>query len=624
MRNPRSFLCTLTAVAVFGAVLVGSAEGRAELTPEQLTELRTKLEPNLSSEQKEVRRLAVLALGAMVDKKELKTFSKYATDVDPVVKHGALVALALRGEKAGTSGIEKELAAAEADTLDLTIAELLQPLPLETQTQLLKNVLKKPANEPLRLAVFTWIARDGDDALYALTSSVTAIKAAEVRDPLLKVLLKYPREQALEVVRTQLKSKEAAGRLVGLELAKAINSHDSLQAVAAALEDKDEAVKKAAEAILFSVKHPAIVPLLEARVKENPKDIASIVLLKEFGSANLLEVLYPLVEGDNPPLEQEQYNEMLSVIATAKNDRSKQILQAKLASSFEADRVAAAAAIGYSGDSSFLANLVPMATDGSQAIRLNAAISFGLLKDPAAISTITDALQKEADKDVKLALIRSMGEIGDSSVVSNLQFMMTERDNDLRLAAMDALVALKAIDATSAIEYVAQDPDPLVRWKAIVALFQIDPVVYGERLKKEVANAPDDAFFETLATLPEATKTKLEEEVLRSTRSELALGLVKSAIAKGRPGIEMLRKAVDLSSDKDVTNLALQSLATYAEADDFDRIKGALENTDRKLRLMGLRTLLSYEKSKTEAIFLAQVNSDDPLFQVMGIYGLVK
>ncbi|MDX9721188.1 MAG: HEAT repeat domain-containing protein [Myxococcota bacterium] len=592
-------------------------------SPEQIEAFRLSAEASLSSEQAEVRYLGVLTLGALLqDKDQIKAFKKYTQDADRVVKVGALLALAKRADKDALTQIEKEITSAEDP--DAILSELLSALGEQTQHDILSKILKKQKDEKLLQAIYRYVARSRSEKLFSLLK-VDGIKAAEQRNTLLSILAQSPDPLALTIATTQASSKDASTRLAALQLAKAIGGRDARDLIAKAIDDGDDSVRDFARSESLASKHPAIVPSLEAKLQEDPKDFETIKLLLQFENVDVSASLAPVVSPENPKLELEDYILALSLFAASKSPEAVALLDKKLASTFVSDRTAAACALGFTEDKSFTPKLAALVVDGAVEIRRCAASSYGLLKDPAAIDTISKVLGSEFDPQTKLSLIHSLGQIGDPAAISSLQLLMLERDDELRLAALSALAALKALSAATAIEMVAEDSSPKMRWAAVLTLFLIDPVVYGERLKRSVADAPEEAFFEAMDTLSPEMQLKLQEEVFRGTRSSLALRIVERYAAQGIDGLGALRNAFDLSTDPSVRQVIFSQLARYGEATDLKRFEAILDNTkERSVRLAALRTILGLELSLTETILARFVDSDDPLMKMLAIYGLTR
>ena len=615
-----AFSLLLTLLIAFPAL----AQDPPEEPVDPNAEYKLIAQESLANEQAEVRRLAVLALGAMlVEKQEIKAFTAFLTDSDPVIAQSAALALALRDNKKGDKALRAFLKEANEEDLPKLIPTLIRPLSEKKQRALLKDLLKK-ASPALQSALFAFIAAELGDECYELISAKSILKA-DHRDELIKLLSQHPRAAALTLAEAFYGSKDAAVRILALDMAANIDSHEALQLVAQALEDEDNEVAQHAEELLLAKHHIAIVPLLQARIEADPKDFESIRILTSYEPPNLTEVLMPVVEKDNPKLAIQDYKDVLALIAATKSEASHALLKAKIASTYQADRIAAAYAIGFSEDPSFATDIAELIQDGNEDIRMGAAQSLAKAGDAAILDTVYKALSSEPNTEIKCTIIRSLGSLGERDALNSLQLLVIDPDPAVKSAALDALAALGALEATTAIELVGSDPDPAMRWKVALTLFRIDPVVYGERLKNALEDAPEEGFVETLNSFEKNTRKKLQEEVLRGSRTSLALSILNSALERGREGLPLVRKAFDLSKDIDLRKPAFKQLATFAAAEDVDRAIEMLSEKDRQLRWLALQTLLRMPRTETiDKVFANEMNSDDPLFRIMGVYGTVR
>ena len=619
MRSRRWLLVVLVSLLL-------SAPAAAELTPEQTTELRPVVEKQVESPQKEVRRLAVLTLGEMLaDKKEVKSFYIYLENPDTVIKEAAVLALAQRGDKKGLKALEAALKVEDASTLPASLSGLLQPLDADARRKILKSILKKPPSDAHRIAYVRFITEFGDAADFKLLEGVVKIKSPEARAGVIDTLKKKPRAEALVVARALTKAKDSATRVKNLELARVIDTTESRQVIVDALKDKEEPVKQAAEKHLIELHHPSVIPTLKARVVADPNDKDALKHLLAFDGVDLVAALKPLVAKENPKLEQADYNQIMGVIARSKSQEATELINARLKSSYTPDRVAATHAIRFTEDRVFTPIVNRLIFDGSPLVRAEAAQAFAALKDPASLETINKALNGNYSTTIKVDLLRAIGAIGDKSAAKYLQFHVMSQDTPIRIAAIDAIVSLKARDMTSAVELASGDGDAEIAWRATVGLFLIDPAVYAKPLTKAMPEAPEKAFFSTLDRLDDATRQKLIEQALRSRRRDIALKLIAAAAAKLSPDdLEVLRFAFDNSPIEQVRREVLTTLSRHTFAEDLDRFKKMSEHPNRPVRLMALSALLRYEPAKAQEVFTKASTDADPLIQTMGIYGLAR
>ncbi len=626
MRTSRVFRILLLLAIALGlwAPALWAQEQAFSLSEDTLATFRATLEANLSSEQGEVRRLAVLSLGALLaTNDEVKAFKAYTKDVDPTIRYAAWVVLALRKDKEAEPAILKELASAEADRVDRAVAELITPLPPATQASLIDKALKK-APPPLQQALYAYVISAQQPAFATLITAIANIKEPEQRTALIELCIKNPPPEALTLAQRLMAAKEAPQRLEGLRLANAIANYEALNLIAKGLDDSTPEVQNLAESLLEAQRHPALAPLLERRIQENPNDFESMKRLMRYDPPNLYAVLLPVVQRENPSIALADYKATMALIAAAQNAEAHRLISDKLASSYESDRVAATHALGFANHPEGNTRLERLINDGSIEVRRAAAESLGRLGSPSATPILAKALTTESDAQTLLRIVAAFGQTNDPEAVNHLQLLMIHNDKQVRRAAMVALGQLRAIQAASAIEIGAQDPDPEMRWVGAFALFNIDPTVYGERMRRLVGEVPEEAFFTTLEEIGPEMAIRLEDEAVRSNRGSIT-GRLLTRYATPPRNLERVRFVFDHGGDRDTRMRAMEILAETPHPEDVQRFVKVLDDErDRRVRLIALRAILRLEKGLVHNTLLTQSDSDDPLFKAMAIYGLLK
>jgi HEAT repeat protein len=620
--------CLLLLAALLLAVSIGLSlppHTAAALTPEEVTALRTELETRITDAQKEVRRVAMWALGSFVDAKELKEFSKrFIAHEDPTTKQAALVVLVRRGDKAATTELEKLINATEPKALDALFAEVLWPLGPTARRPMLDKLIKKPASPELRAALVRYLLKAGEGTELDLLSEAIKAKEAPARLLVIDEFLKQPSPALDPLLSALMAAKEPDLRLKTLDLARLLNTTEAQARLAAALSDPDEAIKKKAEALLLELKHPAVIPVLVERIKTDPKDAATLATLVALNPEGVSAALLPALEGENLPLEQPVYNAGMAAIARDKTPEGRALIEKKLGSLFEKDRVAATYAIGFTADRAFNPTLEKLLSDGSMSIRRQAALALAEMRDPSLLPVLTKAYAANQDVDLRVNLILAMQNTGDPAAIKQLQLQLMGGDAKIRRAAIDAVIGLKSPDGVKALTLVAADPDPALRWHIAKGIYLLDPAANDAGLKKAMLDAPEEGFLETLKDLTPEKRQELYESIVRSERATLALQIVEQAAKTRTPNdLALIRLAFDESPKDKVQQAAIQALSVSPLAPpDLGRFKKLVDHKDRAQRLFALQTLLRFDPGSADDVFLTATKDADPFIQVLGIYGL--
>ncbi|MFN8582213.1 MAG: HEAT repeat domain-containing protein [Gemmatimonadaceae bacterium] len=141
-------------------------------------------------------------------------------------------------------------------------------------------------------------------------------------------------------------------------------------------------------------------------------------------------------------------------------------------------RRAAAGALSRLGTPRALHALQQLLLDKTPAVRLQAAIGLGAIRNPRAVPAVIDALEKEDDPDVQAALIGALGSMPTNESVERLRraaepgSLMSRKPTSVRLHALQALSDAGTHTAVSALRGFANDRDKEVRAKVDRLLVQ--------------------------------------------------------------------------------------------------------------------------------------------------------
>jgi HEAT repeat protein len=121
---------------------------------------------------------------------------------------------------------------------------------------------------------------------------------------------------------------------------------------------------------------------------------------------------------------------------------------------------------------------------GYVGVRSLAAKALGRIGDPQAVSALVEALQDEKSKNLQLAALKSLGQLGRDESTPAVRELLSAADPRIRRTAVLAVGALGDVGSTELLLEIARDDEsPLVRPAAVEALGQVgDPRVIEELL----------------------------------------------------------------------------------------------------------------------------------------------
>ncbi len=141
-------------------------------------------------------------------------------------------------------------------------------------------------------------------------------------------------------------------------------------------------------------------------------------------------------------------------------------------------RRAAAGALSRLGTPRSLHALQQLLIDKTPAVRLQAAIGLGTIRNPRAVPSVIEALEKEEDPDVQAALIGALGSMPTAEAIERLKraaepgSLMSRKPTSVRLHAVQALSDAGTHSAMSVLRGFASDRDKEVRAKVDRLLVQ--------------------------------------------------------------------------------------------------------------------------------------------------------
>lgn len=141
-------------------------------------------------------------------------------------------------------------------------------------------------------------------------------------------------------------------------------------------------------------------------------------------------------------------------------------------------------------------------------VRINAARSLAITKDPRVLEPLLDALT-DSDEDVRAEVAKSIAAVGDKSVTGRLVSILTDSDPKVRIEVVKALHQLDAFEAIPDIYLRLHDPDWGVRnWAVRILHNFIDSIITCET-KQGI-----DLILELLKTDEPTLRRKVEESLI--------------------------------------------------------------------------------------------------------------
>lgn len=386
-------------------------------------------------------------------------------------------------------------------------------------------------NDKVAAAAAAAIASIGDD-----DAQLRALKNSKIKAPL-----------RLDVARDLATDKDTGPSITGLVyVAQNAPDHEAIQAIRALGEKKNDDARKAVESFLTSGKEPVRLAALGVLEQVGSADSLSAIaaaIKKGDNATEMEDAGYRIMLGQslNTILAKtKDSNTLVQRMAyRAAGERAqKERAGAKAFSALEAGvksrdplvRGAAARAIGTFGDKQAADILKGMVGDKSGSVRADVAHGIGYLKEGVLAAELEKFLD-DSDPDAQAQAMLSLGRRGEAAKWDKIKSLAGSRSPQVRAAALTALARLVSRDDKQGVNDVISmlsgavtDREIEVREAAIVALgtFNVDSAVTSISLQ---AGAEEERIRITAI------------EALANTRNPSAVGVIEDRLLDQNPRV---------------------------------------------------------------------------------------
>lgn len=622
----------LVGVATLFTLTLAPATGFAKVDKALVEELTPVVTEATKSQDLAAKQVSLITWGHWVDKKQLKELEAYKTDDDPGVRLAAGLALYLANQRKSEDFVIQELS--ESGDLYMVLKDRVALIEDGKESKLLEKLVKSPKKPEIVRDTTRYLADQNGDLFNLLVKWAKDKKGSDLRQASLTALVAAARLDSLGAAGDLIGHKDQDVQMAGVSLANRIAQSNvaSRPAVAAVLQkavaSKDETVRLAATRALlaFNDRSAAAAALEIAATTEDA------MLRKELLGSTLAGIdrgLKPAIAQVKPLLEKElPADEKVIVykLAASTNDGAiKETLLKFYASNDYDERLLATQALPYTSDSGVVGLLERSLFEGNPMMRLYAAQGLQRHANAQSMDALQKALNREKNRDIKLAVIGALGKVNDPRALQVLRFQVTSTDPAIKRAVVDAVRTQGKEDGYKVLEQLLRDRDKDVRWAAFVAAMHIAPK-QGESFMSGALREPPASFAVDIETLPQASRAKIVEAAARSTLTSvrpLGLGYIKSHRAEY---IGLIHALVgEESYNVGVRRSLLDTLSAHPTKKDLVVLERlASKERDMNVRKQAARILVANASPEMLATFRGMLSAADAELRALAALGLAK
>ncbi len=226
--------------------------------------------------------------------------------------------------------------------------------------------------------------------------------------------------------------------------------------------------------------------------------------------------------------------------------------------------------------------------EGRTEIRLAAAQGIAAVAKPGDEDRIAAFLRKEPTAEVKLALIQALANIGTPEIIDPLQFVITDRNTEIKKAAGAAIAATGHQKAAMLLGLLKRDPELDIRFMAWTELLASDPTKTEPEFKSAALRWLTPDQVEKLGQNDKISDELLVHIALKGGDAHrvFAVSALKNRGAKAAP---QLLTVYEKSGAADTSASALEGLLKIRGADSLPTYRKGLEASQPEVRAVAIR-----------------------------------
>ncbi len=616
--------------AALRLTLTLGAPANAAVAPELLTELLPLIETGLASDDVAVQSWAVRAAAATGNSDFESTIVAALENTNAPVRLAAATSLIRMGQEVSEARalLTNELVSGDAQTRGLVLNNLLYRLGDDVREDVLGSALSDVSEADVLRQLVAHVAQRGEGDVHALLERAERIDDAALRAVYIEEIQRAARPEGVAIAATLLDSGDADKRLEGAEIAFAINNVDARQLLEPLLGSSNAEL---AQRVGFHLARYGNAPALGRTAElalnaEMPEDLRmdAMALLRDNGAQFVSwDQLQGLLEeeGRNPGF----YTRVYELAGATGDPAALEQLRGLLNGLFADERLEGIAGYGYAGQLDGIETMQEIVGgSGDLSLRLRAAAALGHIGGDAAAEALIAALRSARVDDVKVAIVTALGETGSRLAAQPVANTFALQNNDISLAALDALLLLGSSEIASQIESAAVAArTPEVRWRATVVLTHLDAEIGRIRLMQAL-DRPPEGFMDDLAGLPPGVLDAIDERLLNHSNQDIRDAALFRVMRRPDGGYAVLHPLVEMATSPDVRRQAIAVVTAAGHAEDASVFETMTRDTDRAIRLQGFAALAELADPEFEEFFRGYLNHADVALRLLSTYGLLR
>ncbi|MFT7578620.1 MAG: HEAT repeat protein [Myxococcota bacterium] len=520
-------------------------------------------------------------------------------------------------------------------SLELQLTPLFREIGVKETLKIVKTALKDPKfPAPERLARrFATMDGPGANGVAWLVPAYTMglkLSKGPGRDAFQAELAGLPLPAAAPIYKKLFKKFPAATktaiveRLATMKPAGMNKSKLDLTFIKVLLKSKDEALAFRTAVVLAGHGDSAGKKILLAAAQgaDEARKMEALRALGPIGTTDMFDLVRPIVKDRKADLG--TLMTAYRIFVKGGSPKLKAHFEAKLSSTDINHRAAAVHFIGAVKGRAALADLYPLLTTGPKLIRMEAASAVGRLGQRESIAKLKVALDGARETDVKVNIIEALAAIKDADIIPVVRFLITDRDYEVRRAAIKALVGVAHERATGDLAIAMNDRKRDIREMALTALIELDPKAHFPEFKSALSWMPTD-FVGRLVNEKKEAVLSHAKAALESRRPEMRSVAFRSLGALNKATqVELFETLARASRFPEQRLAAIDALVALEGKASRGVLEGLTKDSDEAVRVLAIATLGRLGDTASEALLIETMLDPKEKIRVAAAAALVR
>lgn len=434
-----------------------------------------------------------------------------------------------------------------------------------------------------------YLLKESDDKLL----SYTIIKAFEkIRDPrIVDVLISVVKRKGIE--KAVIEALGTAGDIKSLDMLidafKDIRLRNSaIYSIVNLYEknDKRDIIDKIISKTKEALDNDIILYLINALDEIDPRLMPSII--KFLGWSGDIRAAKPLLK----LLDSDHKNEVIEAIINIGKDSEDTVIE-EISKGNKVIREGAARILGEIGDKKAINALILLLGDESGHVRQTSAIALGNIGDAAASKPLIDLLNDQYE-NVQEAAVEALGRIKDKSLIPHFIKMLSNENVNIRQNAVKILGNLKAKEAIGNLLFMLKDESHNVRKSAVTAIDSINVPASEGGLMLALTDEDKDVRYAAVTALVGKKNKKFLYPLISLLKDNDIW--IRAAVVKGIgeiAGRDTVSVISDMLADKVgvVRIAAIETLGRIGDKRIAGRILELLNDNDLDVKIAAIKAI---------------------------------